>query len=67
MRDRLLYKPSEAAERLGISRQQMRRLMATRQVRYVVVGRGRTGIVSCRRIAREDLDAFVERRSSAGG
>lgn len=51
---RLLLRVEEAAERLGIARTSMFRLIATRQVESVTVGR-------LRRVPVASLEAYVER------
>ena len=58
---RLLYRPSEAAESLGISRARLYQLLAGGELGSVKIG-------ASRRIPAAELDAFVRRlRSEQGG
>lgn len=58
--DKLLLTPEEAAEALSIGRSKLYELLAHGTLRSVTIG-------ACRRVARTDLDAFVERLRSEGG
>jgi excisionase family DNA binding protein len=61
MTDKLLYRPSEAAQSLGMSRTKVYGLMQAGELASVKVG-------ASRRIPAADLDAFVRRlRSESGG
>ncbi|MER6500193.1 helix-turn-helix domain-containing protein [Streptomyces sp. NPDC001455] len=51
--DRLLYRPEEAAELLGIGRSTLYELMTAGLVEYVKLGR-------CRRIRRSALEQYVD-------
>ncbi|MFI9629165.1 helix-turn-helix domain-containing protein [Streptomyces sp. NPDC052042] len=51
--DRLLYRPEEAAELLGIGRSTLYELMTAGLVEYVKLGR-------CRRIRRTALEQYVD-------
>ena len=51
--DRLLYRPEEAAEMLGIGRSTLYELMTAGLVEYVKLGR-------CRRIRRTALEQYVD-------
>jgi excisionase family DNA binding protein len=58
---KLLYRPAEAAQSLGLSRTRVYQLMQAGELASVKVG-------SSRRILATDLDAFVRRlRSESGG
>lgn len=52
--DKLLYGPEEAASLVGVSRSRIYEMLAARTIPSVLIGRSR-------RIARADLEAFVER------
>lgn len=55
---KLLYRVSEAAEALGLSREMVYLLMARGQLRYVKIG-------AARRIAAQELERFVAERMAA--
>jgi excisionase family DNA binding protein len=59
--ERLLYRPEEAAQVLGLSRARLYELMARGEVRSVKIG-------ASRRVPLADLEAFVQRlRAQYGG
>ena len=60
MTDRLLLRPEEAAEVLGIGRSKLYDLMAIGEVEYVHIG-------SCRRIPVEGLHRYVDRLRAQDG
>jgi excisionase family DNA binding protein len=57
--EKLLLRPDEAAEALGIGRSKLYELMATGEVESVFIG-------SCRRVPMEVLHAYVRRLRGAG-
>ena len=56
---RLLLRPTEAAERLGLSRARLYELLASRQIGSVKIG-------ASRRVPVTELEAFVERLAIEG-
>lgn len=60
MTDRLLLRPEEAAELLGIGRSKLYDLLATGEVESVHIG-------SCRRIPVEGLHRYVDRLRAQDG
>ncbi len=58
--DRLLYRPDEAAELLGIGRSSLYELLASGRMASVQIGRSR-------RVPAESLAAFVSELRSDGG
>ena len=60
MTDRLLLRPEEAAELLGIGRSKLYDLLATGEVESVHIG-------SCRRIPIEGLHRYVDRLRAQDG
>jgi excisionase family DNA binding protein len=57
--EKLLLRPDEAADVLGIGRSKLYELMATGEVESVFIG-------SCRRVPMEVLHAYVRRLRAAG-
>jgi excisionase family DNA binding protein len=57
---RMLFRPEEAAETLGLSRARLYQLLASGQLGSVKIG-------ASRRVPLVDLEAFVERLRSEGG
>ncbi|MGN6243728.1 MAG: excisionase family DNA-binding protein [Motilibacteraceae bacterium] len=58
MQERLLYKPEEAAEALGIGRSRLFQLLASGELESVSIGRSR-------RITRAALEGYVDRLQAA--
>ncbi|SCM73495.1 conserved hypothetical protein [uncultured Pleomorphomonas sp.] len=57
--DQVLITPAEAARLLGISGKTLQAAVRRGQITYRTIGGG--DVRQCRRFAREDIDAFMER------